>query len=362
MTLPADVVSAFPSLRPPWPAQLTPSGIGTPRWGLWDHEIGEVVAVDPGDDHRLPGLRDWVARGQLLAYRPGWRAVVRVEVTEVEPGDPFPGPRWVHLVRPNRVAELVDRHRAMAHVTHRLRGPMRVPEIVEVDPDHGAVVLSAVAGTPLRDLLAGPGADDALVAVGQAVARYADPSVVAALVGADGGPPPRAAVARRAPDWASLAGAAAGDPAIARRLEDLVPRLVGDTGADLPRVVVHGDLHDRNVFLDPVAAESAGRLPGEVVPLVGTTDLDAAGLGEPGRDIAGLACHVELQAMLDDAPTRGEVQSRLLLDAYTVAGGGAPADVIRAWQARTWFRLACVHLFRRDSGALWERLLARVAA
>ncbi len=78
MTMPDEVVTAFPSLRPPWPAQLVPSGIGSPRWGEWDHETGGVTVADPADDPRLPGLRDWVGVGELVAYRPGWRAVLRV--------------------------------------------------------------------------------------------------------------------------------------------------------------------------------------------------------------------------------------------------------------------------------------------
>jgi len=357
--MPDEVLTAFPSLRPPWPAQLVPSGIGTPRWGEWDHESGEVTIADPADDARLPGLREWVGRGELVAYRPGWRAVVRVAAEA--PGDAgAAGERWVQVVRMPRTADVVDRHLALSALVRRSRGPLRVPEVLDVDAGSGVVVLSTVTGTPLTDLLATPAAEDALVTVGQAIAELASPDATAALGRARDGAPPRASVARRPADWASIAGAAVGDPAIAAELESMVPLLLNDPGAGLGTVVLHGDLHDRNLFLHAPPASGGLRLPSEMVPQVGAVDLDGAGLGEPGRDIASLACHVVLRGLIDEAsPERSANLASLLLDAYAVAGGGVPVEVIRSWQARTYYGLACVHLFRRDTRHLWRELVER---
>lgn len=367
MTLPDEVLAAFPSLRPPWPAQLEPSGIGTPRWGEWDHETGEVTVSDPADDARLPGLREWVGRGELVAYRPGWRAVVRVAADDAgdlgDEGGARSDDRWVHVVRVPRTADVVDRHLALAALTRRSRGPVRVPDVLDVDASVGVVVLGTVTGTPLRKLVGVPAAEDALVAVGQAVAQLADPAATASLGRARDGAPPRASVARRPADWAAIAGAAVSDPEIAAELAAMVPLLLNDPGAGLGTVVLHGDLHDRNVFVHAPPPPDGLRLPSEVVPQVGTVDLDGAGLGEPGRDIASLACHVVLRSMIDDGSAeRGAELASLLLDAYAVAGAGVPVEVIRSWQARTYYRLACIHLFRRETQHLWRDLLERARA
>jgi aminoglycoside phosphotransferase (APT) family kinase protein len=369
MTMPDEVVTAFPSLRPPWPAQLVPSGIGSPRWGEWDHETGGVTVADPADDARLPGLRDWVGAGELVAYRPGWRAVLRVPAPPAgdagDAGDAGEAGevRWVQVVRVPRTADVVDRHLAVAALVRQLRGPLRVPEVTDVDAGAGVVVLSAVTGSPLRELLAGPVAEEALVAVARAVAGLATPDAAAALGRGRDGAPPRASVARRPADWAAIAGAAVGDPDIAAELDAMVPLLLNDPGAGLGTVVIHGDLDDRNIFLHAPPAGGAVHLPNETVPQVGVVDLDGAGLGEPGRDIASLACHVVLRAMIDDgSAARGVNLASLLLDAAAVAGGAVPVEVIRSWQARTYFRLACIHLFRRDTRHLWRELLERARA
>ena len=360
MTMPDEVLTAFPSLRPPWPAQLVPSGIGSPRWGEWDHETGDVTVADPADDARLPGLRDWVGRGELVAYRPGWRAVLRVPA---EPTGEAREATWVQVVRVPRTPDVVDRHLAIAALVRQVRGPLRVPEVLDVDAGAGVVVLGTVTGAPLRELLAGAVAEEALVAVAQAVAELATPDAAAALGRGRDGAPPRASVARRPADWAAIAGAAVGDADIAAELDAMVPLLLNDPGAGLGTVVLHGDLHDRNLFLHAPPAAGGVHLPSETVPQVGTVDLDGAGLGEPGRDIASLACHVVLRGMVDDGTAaRGANLASLLLDAYAVAGGAVPVEVIRSWQARTYYRLACIHLFRRDTQHLWRELLDRARA
>jgi len=232
---------------------------------------GLAIALDPDQlREMLPtlGVGAGEIRLRLRAYRPQRRAVV-----EVTAGD---ARLFIKVVRPKRVAALQHRHALLsAHLpTPRSHG---------WSPELGLVVLEAMPGATLRDVLSAR--EGALPA----------PEQIAALL--DKLPAPEDG--RRTPD--ARATVAQSADLLGRLLPDLQPSLAAlsdglaaEGGQGGPEVPVHGDLHDGQLTV----------LDGRITGLL---DVDTAGLGHRVDDWANLAGHLatRLQAM------PGHLQPRL---------------------------------------------------
>ena len=116
---------------------------------------GRVVVQPHGSDRKLTALAPLLRRpgARLVAHRPERRAVVALDG----------GAHFAKVVPARRLGRL-------RHTTRRAAAlPIRTPALV---PDDGPYLTSgALPGTPLSELLAGPRCDEALRAVGGAVAR-----------------------------------------------------------------------------------------------------------------------------------------------------------------------------------------------
>ena len=116
---------------------------------------GRVVVQPHGSDRKLTALAPLLRRpgARLVAHRPERRAVVALDG----------GAHFAKVVPARRLGRL-------RHTTRRAADlPIRTPALV---PDDGPYLTSgALPGTPLSELLAGPRCDEALCAVGGAVAR-----------------------------------------------------------------------------------------------------------------------------------------------------------------------------------------------
>jgi hypothetical protein len=242
-------------------------------------------------DSSLPGLRVAVSVPAVAArfgvpseavtldlrsYRPGRRAVVRVRVGERGPGAAALE-RYLKIVPPDELVPLLGRLAA-------LNGHVPVPEVVATWPEDGIVVLAALAGRTVREVLLG--GDRA------AVDRLPDGAVLIDLL--DHLPPPGVGPAvrvshgplGRAAGHAGLLAAVM--PGEHERLQALVGRLAGPVGTG-PVVTTHGDLHEAQLLV-------------EGSRVVGMLDVDGAGPGRRVHDLATLLGH--LVALGDAVPRR----------------------------------------------------------
>lgn len=273
-----------------------------------------VVLQPDGADRRLVDLAALAGEpgAELVVHRPERRGVVR-----------RPGGTYTKIVRPDRVAGLLAAHRLA-------RGTGAVPTATLIDVDHSAGRLdwAGAPGRSLHELLADPAVDvERLTEVGWAIG-----GVVRALHDAE----VPAGLQRHTVDdevaaaerWLRAARRYARVPPRASEcLEQARRRLAG--GAVEP-VLVHRDLHDKQLLVDGAA----------IVVL----DLDTMALGEAAVDLANLLVHLELRVLQGVEPDRADAVARAFLEAYqpdpaTLARIGAYGDATRA-------RLAGVYAFR----------------
>lgn len=230
---------------------------------------GRVVLQPAGADRRLTGLPALLQQpgSRLVAHRPERRAVVALEG----------GARFAKLVPRRRMGGL--RHAAYRASQLPVPTPRVLPDQVE-----DALVTEALPGTPLPELLRGPRADEALHAVGAALARlHRCPAPAGSTVH---GPQDEVAVTTRWEDWARAYGCPI---SVA---EEPVPSAAPDLR------VIHRDLHDGQILLTAGPDEHfhpAG---------VGLLDFDLMAAGDPALDLANLIEHLllrERQGVLADA-------------------------------------------------------------
>jgi hypothetical protein len=199
---------------------------------------------------------------RVRTYRPGRRAVVHVRVGER--GQGAAGfERYLKIVPPDELASLVGRMAA-------LDGHVPVPEVVATWPDDGTIVLAALDGRTVREvLLSGDRAAVDELPDGGALVDLLD-RLPAPAVG------PTASVSRgplaRTAGHAGLLAVVM--PRERERLEALVGRL-GDPAGAGPVVTTHGDLHEAQLLV-------------EGSRVVGVIDVDGAGPGRRVHDLAGL--------------------------------------------------------------------------
>lgn len=219
---------------------------------------------------------------QMVAYRPGRRAVLRVPLADG-------GEAWVKAVPTSRVETIVRAHAVLADAG------VPVPTVRGWSPD-GLIVWDAARGIRAQDAPWTPeGLLDEVDALRTAFAR-------AALAG-----PARVHLDRRL-DW------------YAARLDDVLPeperraaaavagRARAGWGAEHP-VVVHGDLHFGQLFLD------------DDLRLSGVIDVDTAGVGEASDDTAAFVSHAIASALLTPAPQDERVRAlaRAAVDRWDAA-------------------------------------------
>ena len=243
------------------------------------------------EDPALPGLRSAVSAAAVAArlgvpaedlrldvrtYRPGRRAVVRARIDGRGPAA-VGFDRYLKVVPPGELRALVDRMAALG-------GHVPVPEVVATWPEAGTVVLTAIAGRTIRDVL--------LTGDRAAIDALPDGGVILDLL--DRLPPPmigETGTASRGP-LARTAGhsglLAAVMPDEGDRLEALIGR-IGRPSATGPVVTTHGDLHEAQLLV-------------EGNRVVGLLDVDGAGPGRRVHDLATMLGH--LVALGDAVPRR----------------------------------------------------------
>ncbi len=305
--------TAYPHHRRPWTV-CDHDG----RWGSLDPANGQAAIVDPAADRRLPALATALERGRLVGYRVGRRAVVATADS------------YIKVIRPQRVESLARIHRWMASSG----SGFATPRLLSIDPT-GSLELELIEGDSLHSLLRRP-----------TIGRNVDVAIeqVATALAALHETPPPAWLPAALPDdpqrWLEIVNAAEpqASHALARVAADLPPRPVTQTS------VIHGDLHDKNVFHRTDGA--------------GLIDLDGVGRGVAEDDVANLAVHLRLRSLQAGHPhQRGEASSRRLYQSYR-AVRPLDADVIQAVERHTWFRLACLYRFRAGSRHLVPHLLS----
>ncbi|WP_194419732.1 phosphotransferase family protein [Microbacterium abyssi] len=241
---------------------------GEPTVRIWQH---------PSDPH-LPGLapvafhhaaQTLLARlgivtdavPELVAYRPGRRAVLRIQASA--------GPVWLKVVRPSRVERIVRAGTAVA------AAGLPVPAVHGWSGE-GLIVMADAAGVPAQDVEWDP--QQLLDEVG--VLR-------SALARADWDHR-GAGTAARLEWYESHAGPRASEIlTAARRLLDAGPGPASPT-------VIHGDLHFGQLFLEDRR-------------ISGLIDVDTLALGDAAEDSAAFLSHAIASALLTDYSVRARV-------------------------------------------------------
>lgn len=252
---------------------------------------------------RQAGVAADVLSLETVTYRPLRRAVLRARTTI--------GTLYVKVVRPARVAALVQRHELFT-AQDRLVAPR-----VLTWGDDGVVVLAELSGPSLAAHLAATHAHRQPDAVDPADLLH-----LAAALPAEGVRLPRRAPwAERLDHYtAALAEAHGIDLARLDRLAAGVRDAV--RGRDLgPVVTTHGDLHAANIVLGDAAPSAAPRP-------AGVLDVDTLG---PGHLVDDLACAVAHLAVLPDlAPGTYDGVDGLVERCLAMFGAHVDPVVLRA--------------------------------
>lgn len=291
-----------------WPAQTRRGA------ALYDPVTGRLRPARPDEDRRFPALADWVRRGELVAYRPGRRAVVRCEVE----GEL----RYVKVLPAYRADRAAAAARAVTVCRHIPSFPS-TPRLLE-RPEPTVLVFDALHGRLLREVTtrAAPADDGVLDAVaGGLVAFHRAPAAELPL------PVPEE---RGLEEWVAF---------VAGQFSDMVQPYEAVL-ATLPPAptdaehLVHGDVHDGNVVIDGDG--------------IGLLDLDSLHPGHPAEDVGNLAAHLILRSLQRGTGWgQGRGDAERLISCYLEAGGRLERAEVLCCCARVLFRLACAYRFRR---------------
>src|SRR5699024_1366449 len=190
------------------------------------------------------GIEVEAPRLKVVSYRPGRRAVIRVDGAST--------PVFLKVVRPGRAAPLVARHQAFQEAG------VLVPRVLGWSDD-GLVALAALPGVEAQSIC-GDLPDEFIGQVSALVHRIATvPSAEAA----------RRSLVERV-DWyvrhlsQSLPDHAGHVDALGRRIEGL---LALGRAEPVPPVTIHADLHVGQIFVDPH----------DPATITGVLDIDTAG-------------------------------------------------------------------------------------
>lgn len=233
-------------------------------------------------------------RVSLAAYRPGKRAVVRVDTTATA--------YFLKVVRPPAAQPLQARH------TLWREAGVPVPAVLGWS-EEGLVALEALAGSELIGVLDRVDRPDALLdqieALGDAIARV--PSVSSA----------RASLVRRV-DWYEerLIEQMPAHDGVIERTARTISRRFAAGGSPPPSRTVHGDLHLAQLLVDPLNPTA----------ITGVLDIDTSGWGDPADDAAALYAHL-IATVVHDGGSRATVRARR-------------ASVLADGWRRRWYRSA----------------------
>ena len=319
----------YPRRQGEWTAVL--SSRGEKAYGLYDPTRKALQQVAPADDLALPGLGEWLARGELVSYRVGHRAVVRTT---------FRGETaYAKVLPPARRRRLVTKLEAATRARSADARFPHVPVLVD-DSSEGALLTASLPGQSLHQLSSGRSPLDAtaLDDVAQALACFHRWSASDLGIAASSG-------AADLEHWASVVATHFPERREAYRDALELVSAAGPVPAPSADRLVHGDLHDKNVMV------SGGR--------VSLLDLDGIRAGDPAEDVGNLVAHFVLRALQHRrSPESGRRLAGAFAGAYRRAGGDVPTEALVAGAARSLFRLACVYRFRRRWQGLTAALLA----
>lgn len=229
------------------------------------------------------GIDPASARLELLTYRPGKRAVVRL----VTPDRTL----YLKVVRPTSVAALVEQH-------HRWRTHgLPAPRVANWAPE-GLIALDGLPGTEaihVTDALdSRPDFLDALAGLCERIAALPMDHVA------------RPSLTRRM-SWylARIASLAPGQSTRIASLGELIQRRLTQYPAGEP-VGIHGDLHLGQIMVDP----------DHPADIIGVLDIDTAGLGDAADDLGALYAHLIVTAELRAGTPASAAHARSLADRW----------------------------------------------
>lgn len=250
---------------------------------------------------------------ELVAYRPGRRAVVRARAGGA--------PVYVKVVRPERVDSIAARHRDFA------AAGVPVPAVLGWSPS-GLMVLAPAHGTALEAVVAEVDPD----AVVRAVDRLRER--IASIPGTP--PPARPSVAARA-DWYG-GRLVERMPHLGDRLGRLVAIAQRAGAASVDPVTAHGDLHAGQLFVDDDGRSISGLI-----------DVDTAAATDPGVDSGAFVAHALASAELADGagdPARAaafDALGRAAEAAWLARGGGTVRGHTVGQLVAQAMQAACAH-------------------
>lgn len=215
-------------------------------------------------------------RVEVVAFRPTERAVIRATSDA--------GTRYVKVVAPAALPDLVDRH-------HRLGAAgLPVPPVTATDDALGLLVMGELAGPTLRDRIKGD------------QQPWGDPASIDRMLGAlrtvpTEGLPRASSRLRDALGHAVLLRTVA--PESVEVLDRVTARIAAHTDLDdQPDTFVHGDLHEAQFVVD-----DDGRVSGLL-------DIDDVGVGHRLADRSTLLGHLRFRAATAEAEVQRQAVDR----------------------------------------------------
>lgn len=216
-------------------------------------------------------------RVSLAAYRPGKRAVVRVDTSNTA--------YFLKVVRPPAAEPLQARH-----ALWREAG-VPVPAVLGWS-EEGLVALEALAGSELIAVLESIGDPEQLLDELERVA--------ARIATVPSTSPARASLVRRI-DWYEerLTEQLPELDGLIERTARAISRRFAAGGSPPPSRTVHGDLHLAQLLVDPA----------EPTRVSGVLDIDTSGWGDPADDAAALYAHL-IATVVHDGGSQATVRAR----------------------------------------------------
>ncbi|MDQ0819332.1 aminoglycoside/choline kinase family phosphotransferase [Arthrobacter sp. V4I6] len=288
----------------------------------------------PEDDPELPALRAEREHGEIIAYRPYMRAIIRADG------------RYIKIFRPGSAVVPAERCTQMDDLLDA--GAFTAPEVLQSSPD--TLVFKALSGPTLGEV----GEDH--VTVGEAAfagmwAEWSDAWLAQLAAASDAtrrkvlGTLPvhsseaeAADVARWLKRWLrhteDVPALASQREALRATAEHITTNLLG-TEPD-PLGWAHGDLHDRQII-----ARNA-RSP------FGLLDFDDAAQSEAARDLANLDVHLELRVRRNSLTPARYVKAHTAVLAVAEQLQVSPRR-LEAYSDASWLRLACSSLPSRSN-------------
>ncbi len=296
-------------------------------WGALSPETGVVEPIEPADDRRLPGLVTALQSGRLIGYRYRRRAIVRSD-------DGTVGDGYIKVLRPSRLEAVADTHRRLGDANLSVR----FPRVVSTHGD-GRLQLEALPGSSLHDLIRSQHSPDLMLPIERIAEALADLHQLQPASEPPAREPVEPPVGDTLETWSATVGRA--DPDSALRLNLVARRL--PSLPQVPEVLIHGDLHDKNVLLSDHG--------------VSLIDLDGVRLGSAEDELANLGVHLRLRCLQSGRPiaTGRELTGRLYRRYRELRE--LSVDRLDAAEQHTWFRLAALYHFRLASRALVPTLL-----